>query len=76
MSGGILAWARAFGIFGPLMIIVGTFRGNRVLSTMIYLEQSVGDLEVALAVALLMIVVAMLALVTIRWAGGRAMVKL
>jgi len=76
-AGGILTWARAFGIFGPLMIFVGSFRGRtEVLSTTIYLEQSVGDLEAALTVALLLVGVAMVALITIRLAGGRALVKL
>jgi len=77
VAGAILTWARAFGIFGPLMIFVGSFRGKtEVLSTTIYLEQSVGNLEVALAVALLMISVATVALLTIRLVGGRALLKL
>jgi len=77
MAGGILTWARAFGIFGPLMIFVGSFRGRtEVLSTTIFLEQSVGNLEGALAVALLLIAVALVALMTIRLVGGRALVKL
>jgi len=67
IAGGILTWARAFGIFGPLMIFVGSFPGKtQVLSTTIYLEQSVGNLEVALAVSLLLIAVALVALVGIR----------
>ena len=77
VAGGILTWARAFGIFGPLMIFVGARRGKtEVLSTTIYLEQSIGNLEVALAVALLLIAVATAALVLIRLVGGRALVKL
>ncbi len=77
IAGGILTWARAFGLFGPLMIFVGSFRGRtEVLSTTIFLEQSVGNLEVALAVALLLIFVALIALSTIRLLGGSALVKL
>lgn len=77
IAGAILTWARAFGLFGPLMIFVGSFRlRTEVLSTTIYLEQSVGNLEVALAVALLLIFVALIALSTIRLAGGSAQVKL
>jgi molybdate transport system permease protein len=77
MAGAILTWARAFGIFGPLMIFVGSFRGKtEVLSTTIYLEQSVGNLEAALTVALLLISVALAALLTIRLVGGRALVRL
>jgi molybdate transport system permease protein len=77
ISGGILAWARAFGLFGPLMIFVGSFRGRtEVLSTTIFLEQSVGNLEVALAVSLLLIFVALVALTVIRLVGGSTVVKL
>lgn len=77
ITGAILTWSRAFGTFGPLMIFVGAFRGRtEVLSTTIFLEQSVGNLEVALAVALLLIGVALVCLVTIRLVGGCALVKL
>ena len=77
IAGGILTWARAFGLFGPLLIFVGSFRGRtEVLSTTIFLEQSVGNLEVALAVAILMIIVALIALTTIHIVGGRTQVKL
>jgi len=77
IAGGILTWARAFGLFGPLMIFVGSFRGRtEVLSTTIYLEQSVGNLEVALAIALLLVFVALLAVTGIRLAGGSAVVRL
>jgi len=77
IAGGILTWARAFGLFGPLMIFVGSFRGRtEVLSTTIFLEQSVGNLEVALAIALLLIFVALIAVVAIRLAGGSAVVRL
>jgi len=59
------------------MIFVGSFRGKtEVLSTTIYLEQSVGNLEGALTVALLLISVALAALLTIRLVGGRALVRL
>jgi len=77
VAGGILTWARAFGLFGPLMIFVGSFRGRtEVLSTTVFLEQSIGNLEVALAVALLLIFVALIALSVIRLVGGGALVKL
>ena len=77
IAGGILTWARAFGIFGPLMIFVGSFRGRtEVLSTTVFLEQSIGNLEVALAVALLMIFIAFIALLVIRMVVGSSMVKL
>jgi molybdate transport system permease protein len=74
LAGGILTWARAFGLFGPLMIFVGSFRGRtEVLPTTVYLEQSVGNLEVALAVSLLLIAIALLALVTIRFISRKSL---
>ena len=77
IAGGVLTWARAFGLFGPLMIFVGSFRGKtEVLSTTIFLEQSVGNLEIALAVALLMILVAIVALTVIHLVKGSTEVKL
>jgi len=76
IAGGILTWARALGLFGPLIIFVGTAGGVRVLSTTIFLEQSVGNLEVALAIALLLIFVALIAVTGIRLVGGSALVKL
>jgi molybdate transport system permease protein len=77
VAGAVLTWARAFGIFGPLMIFVGSFRGRtEVLSSAIFLEQSVGHLETALAIALLLIGMATVALVSIRWVGGRSLVRL
>ncbi len=77
IAGCILTWARAFGLFGPLMVFVGSFRGRtEVLSTTIFLEQSIGNIELALAVALLMIAIALVALSAIRAVGSRSLVKL
>ncbi len=71
VAGAIITWARAFGIFGPLLVFVGAVRmRTEVLPTTIYLETSIGRIEVALAVALLMIVLASVALVLIRVFAG------
>ncbi|MCJ7752594.1 MAG: hypothetical protein MUQ65_16145, partial [Armatimonadetes bacterium] len=71
IAGAILTWARAFGIFGPLMVFVGAVRmRTEVLPTAIYLEASIGRIEIALAVALLMIAMAGVALILIRLFGG------
>jgi len=70
--GGILIWTRAFGLFGPLMVFVGAVRyRTEVLPTTIYLEQSVGRLEVALAVAIFMLLLATVGLVVVRVVGLR-----
>lgn len=72
IAGAILTWARAFGLFGPLMVFVGAVRmRTEVLPTTVYLETSIGRIEVALAVALLMIAMATIALVVIRLFGGQ-----
>lgn len=71
LTGGIMVWTRAFGIFGPILIFVGAVRNRtEILPTTIYLEQSIGRDDVALAVALLMLFMATLALVAIRCLGG------
>lgn len=74
IAGGILTWARAFGVFGPLMVFVGAVRmRTEVLPTTIYLETSIGRIDVALSVALLMIGIATVALLLIRLLGGLRM---
>ncbi len=70
VASAILIWTRALGIFGPLMVFVGAVRmRTEVLPTTVYLEQSVGQLEAALAVAVLMLGLAVTALVGIRMVG-------
>jgi len=70
VTAGALIWTRALGIFGPLMVLVGVVRERtEVLPTTIYLEQSIGRIEVALAVALLMMGMAATALVMVRVVG-------
>lgn len=73
ITGAILIWTRAFGIFGPMMVFVGAVRmRTEVLPTTIYLEQSVGRIEVAMAVAVLMLLLATAGLLGIRMIGLRA----
>jgi molybdate transport system permease protein len=67
-----LAWARSLGEFGPILVFAGATRmKTEVLSTTVFLELSVGRLEAALAVSLLMIAVAVLVLVVTRAFGLR-----
>jgi len=67
-----VAWARALGEFGPLLIFAGaTRRKTEVLSTSIFLELSVGDLETAVAISLLMVAAAVVVLVVCRRWGMR-----
>jgi molybdate transport system permease protein len=71
-----LAWARALGEFGPILVFSGaTPRRTAVLSTTVFLELSVGKLQAAVAVSLLMIVAAVLVLLIVRVYGMEKMVS-
>ncbi len=65
-----LAWARSLGEFGPILIFSGATRmRTEVLPTSVFLELSVGNIETAVAVSLLMVMAAVLVLVVIRVFG-------
>jgi molybdate transport system permease protein len=67
-----LAWARSLGEFGPLLIFSGATRfRTEVLPVSVFLELSIGNLEGALAVSILMIVVAVAVLLVTRAFGLR-----
>jgi molybdate transport system permease protein len=72
LTAGTLAWARALGEFGPLLIFAGATRNKtEVLSTTVFLELSIGDLEAAVAVSLIMVMAAVIVLVIARVWGTR-----
>lgn len=74
LTAGTLAWARALGEFGPVLVFAGTTRmRTEVLPTSIFLELSVGNLESAVAVSLLMVIAAVLVLVLVRFAGSQTL---
>jgi molybdate transport system permease protein len=65
-----LAWARSLGEFGPILIFSGATRmRTEVLPTSVFLELSVGNIEAAVAVSLLMVIAAVAVLVLIRVYG-------
>lgn len=66
-----IAWARALGEFGPILVFAGTTRfRTEVLSTTVFLELSVGQLDAAVAVSLLMVAMAIVVLLILRWIGA------
>ena len=68
-----VAWARSLGEFGPILVFAGATRmRTEVLSTTVFLELSVGQLEAAVAVSLLMVVAAMAVLGIVRLLGTKA----
>jgi molybdate transport system permease protein len=70
LTAGILAWCRAMGEFGPVLIFASaTPMRTEVLPTRVWLEYSIGNIEAAAAVSLLMIIVAMIVLVIARTFG-------
>lgn len=74
VTAGTLAWARSLGEFGPLLIFAGATRNKtEVLSTTVFLELSIGDLEAAVAVSLIMVAAAVVVLVVARIFGSRSL---
>lgn len=73
LTAGTLAWARALGEFGPLLIFAGATRNKtEVLSTTVFLELSIGDLMAAVTVSLIMVVGAVAVVIATRAWGTRA----
>lgn len=70
LTAATLAWARSLGEFGPILIFSGATRmRTEVLPTTVFLELSVGNIEAAVAVSLLMVIAAILVLVVLRAYG-------
>jgi len=72
-AGAVLTWARCIGLFGPVVMFCGvTQNRTEVLSTSIYLQNSVGQLEVAAAGTLILVTLALLTLLLLKKLGVRA----
>jgi molybdate transport system permease protein len=72
MTAFTLAWARSLGEFGPLLIFAGATRmKTEVLSTSVFLEMNVGNIEAAVAISLIMVAAAVIVLVIARLWGSR-----
>jgi molybdate transport system permease protein len=70
IAAGTIAWARALGEFGPILVFAGSTRmRTEVLSTTVFLELSIGNLGAAVAVSLLMVLLAMIVLLVLRALG-------
>lgn len=73
LAAGILAWARALGEFGPILIFAGATRGKtEVLSTSIFLEINTGNLPGAAAVSVILIFLSLSTIFILRLMGGRS----
>ena len=76
LTAATLAWARALGEFGPILVFSGATRfRTEVLPTSVFLELSIGNLEAAIAVSLLMVIAAVMVLLIVRLIGGRSTIE-
>ncbi len=72
VAGGVIAWALAMGLYGPLMVFAGTTRSRtEVMATSVYLELSVGRIGPALAIAILLVLFTMACLLVFKRLAGR-----
>ncbi len=70
VAGGSVAWARGLGEFGPILVFAGAMRmRTEVLPTTVWLELSVGNLDAAVAVSILLVATAFVVLVLVRFLG-------
>lgn len=74
LAAGTLAWARSLGEFGPILVFAGATRmKTEVLSTTVFLELTVGNIEGAVAASLIMVLAAIVVLVVARVFGLKRM---
>ncbi|MCY6369202.1 ABC transporter permease [Clostridium ganghwense] len=67
----VITWARALGAFGAVLMIAGATRmKTETLPVSLYLNLSCGDLEAALAVATILIIISILSLVIFEFLGN------
>lgn len=72
LTAATLAWARSLGEFGPILVFSGATRmRTEVLPTTVFLELSVGNIEAAAAVSLIMVLAALAVLLIARAFGLR-----
>jgi molybdate transport system permease protein len=72
LAAATLAWARALGEFGPILVFAGaTSHRTEVLPTTVFLEMQAGNLPGMLAVSIIMVVLAAVVLVITRLLGLR-----
>jgi molybdate transport system permease protein len=72
LAAATVAWARSLGEFGPILVFAGATRmKTEVLPTTVWLELSVGNLEAAVAVSLLLVAAAFTVLALVRIFGLR-----
>lgn len=72
VAGAVISWARIFGLFGPIILVAGTMRNHtEIMPTTIFLETSIGRLDVALVIGAGMIVISIAMLTLFKRLGGK-----
>ncbi len=78
VAGAVISWARIFGMFGAVILVAGTLRtrswaspGTEIMPTTIFLEASIGRIEVAMVVGAAMVLISMTMLVIFKRLGGK-----
>jgi len=72
LTAATLAWARSLGEFGPILIFAGSTRlKTEVLPVSVHLEFSIGNIEGAVAISLLMVGMAVTVLMVVRMLAQR-----
>jgi molybdate transport system permease protein len=74
VAGVVITWARIFGLFGPILLVAGTMRfRTEIMPTTIFLETSIGRIEVALVIGGAMILISLATLIIFKKLGGKAL---
>jgi molybdate transport system permease protein len=72
VAGAVMTWARAAGEFGPILMFCMATKGKTdVLPIAAFLHMSSGEVEMALGVTLILVMVATVALLLFKRLGGR-----
>lgn len=72
IAGGVLSWARCLGLFGPVVMFCGATRyRTEILPTAIFLNNSVGRLEEAVAGTLILLLLAVVTLILFKRLGSQ-----
>jgi molybdate transport system permease protein len=72
-AAGVIAWAHIFGLFGPVIMIAGTMRHKtEIMPTTVFLEASVGRIDVALVIGAVMILISVVMLMLVKRLGTEA----
>ena len=72
IAGTIMTWARAMAEFGPILFFCGVTQGRTsVMPVQMFLHFSIGDIERAVVLVLIMLVISAVTLLTFKKLGGR-----